>query len=552
MIMDFCFICSTIAQFKIFVLQIISLLCLRDWVECTPVTYYLDSTMTDISLIASHLNLRAVDLDTKTPKQLLQIFIDQVNKFDDSINDSAVDVGRIVQFLQTHKCDLVSGLSSEDEWDEWITSLENIYSLLHWILTNSDHLSKRCYLEPFCSPIDVPTEFLSSDHGDLYDMFHDYKGLQHDFVELHKAFESLKESKALTISELSIEIDKADREKQQLLERDQNKACDPEFQQLLSLTSTLRKEQARQLALEHQKMEQLQHAEAAEKRLQQESRIWLALSNNQDSIDTCIAELEKECQETILELETKLIPKRLQLEAVAAKAVVPSKPEDTLEYLEEVHFHLNQKRLQINNEGQDKDVDGFLEQVDTLFTVQQDVDDKSEMNSVYTTENQRLRDALEKKGTEMNFEGLQSSLQEKIQLYETRKEEISALQQHLVELEGKKEDLAKRLNIVEQTLKQEEEKCEITGYREVSKQLGNTFQETCILNERKSDTLDEMSALVEKIAVTLDGKKETLEPMVSKASSQMHEIVIALSVTQLLSILLCSSYVQIAKLKQER
>ncbi len=480
--------------------------------------------MTDLSIIASHLNLRAVDLDGKTPQQLLQTFIDQVNKFDDSVNDSAGDVGRIVEFLQTHKCNLVSGLSSEDEWDEWITSFTKgdkrlIYSLLHWILTNSDHLSKRCYLEPFCSPIDVPTEFLSSDnHGDLYDMFEEYRGLQHDFIEIHKAFESLKDSKTLTISELSIQIDKTDREKQQLLERDQRTVNnDPEFQHLLSLTSTLRKEQARRLELEQQKMEQLQQAKAAEKRLQEESRVWSALSNNDNSIDTCIAELEKECQEAILKLETELIPKRLKLEAAAAQAEVPPKPEDAVEYLEEVHFYLNQKRLQITDERQAKEIAGLLEQVDALVAVQQDVDGKSNMNNVYATENQRLRNELEKKRTDTNFDELQSSLQKKIQHHETRKEEISALQQHLVELEGKKEDLTKRLHAVEQTLKQEEEKCEITGYREVSKQLGNTFQETCILNERKSDTLDEMSALVEQIAVTLNGKKETLEPMVSTA-----------------------------------
>lgn len=418
----------------------------------------------------------------------------------------------------------MSGLSSEDEWDEWITSFEKgektvVYSLLHWMLSNSDHLSKRCYLEPYCSPIEVPTEILSSDtHGDLYDMFENYRELQHDFVAIHKAFESLKESKALTISELRIEIDKADREKQQLLERHQRMVNnDPEFQQILSLTSTLRKEQARQLALERQKIEQLQHAEAAEKRLQQESRVWSALSNNQSSIDTCIAELEIERQEAILKLETELIPKRLQLEAAAAKdKEVPSKPEDDLEYLEEVHFHLNQKRLQITDEGQDKDITGLLEQVDALFALKQNVDEKSEMNIVYETENQRLRDELKRKSTETNFEELQSSLQEKIKLYETRKEEIATAQQHLVELEGKKEDLTKILQSVEHTLKKEEEKGEISGYREVSKQLGNTFQETCILNERKSDTLDEMSALVKQIAVTLDGKKETLEPMVSK------------------------------------
>ena len=117
----------------------------------------------------------------------------------------------------------------------------------------------------------------------------------------------------------------------------------------------------------------------------------------------------------------------------------------------------------------------------------------------------------------MNVEELQSSLQEKTKLYEAEKEKISAAQQHLLELEGKKEELTKGLEAVEQTLQHEEEKGEISGYREVSKQLGNTFQETCVLNEIKSETLDEMSTIVENIAVTLDGKKQILEPIVRLA-----------------------------------
>ena len=88
-----------------------------------------------------------------------------------------------------------------------------------------------------------------------------------------------------------------------------------------------------------------------------------------------------------------------------------------------------------------------------------------------------------------------------------------AAQQHNVELEAMKEDLTKRLQAVEQTLQSEEEKGEISGYREVSKQLDTTFQDTCVLNEKKSEILDEISAIVLTLDVT---KKETLEPMVSK------------------------------------
>ena len=486
--------------------------------------------MTDLSLIASRLNIRAVDLDGKSPDELLHSLINIISKLDkefgaDTASPRAEVIGRIVLFLQTHKCDLLPSLSSEDEWDDWISSKDILYSLLHWTFSNSDQLTKRCYLAPFLMPIEVPTEILSDQNDDLYEMFEGYRELQHDFVEVHKAFESLKESKTLTTSELSIEIDNADREKNQLLQRDQRMTDNnPKFQQLLSLTSSLREEQARELLLEQQKMDQLQTTESAEKCLQEFSQITDVLSSNQNSIDQCIAELERESQKAVENLETQLIPKRLELEAMVAKAEVnsadPSRPEDNVEYLEELLYQMEEK-LNQKLVGHDADVSELLKQADAsssrLFAVEQDLNKTSQEKSAYATENQRLRVALSKKDAEVNLEELQSSLQEKTKLYEAEKEKISAAQQHLLELEGKKEELTKGLEAVEQTLQHEEEKGEISGYREVSKQLGNTFQETCVLNEIKSETLDEMSTIVENIAVTLDGKKQILEPMVRLA-----------------------------------
>ena len=492
--------------------------------------------MTDLSFIASRLNIRAVDLDGKSPDELLHILInDVIGKLDKKIGaDTALPrgevIGRIVHFLQTHKCDLLLSLSSEDEWDDWFNSKDILYSLLHWALSSSDQLTKRCYLAPFLMPIEVPTEILSDNNDDLYDLFEGYRELQHDFVEVHKAFLSLQESKALTTSELSIEIDNADREKKQLLQRDQRMMNNsPAFQQLLSLTSRLREEQASSLVLEQQKMDQLQTAESAEKRLQELSQVTDVLSSNQNSIDQCIAELERESQKAVQNLETQLFPKRLELEAMVAKAEVnsadPSRPEDNVEYLEELLFQteekLNQMRNRSTHEGHDADDSELLKQADAsssrLFAAEQEVNKKSQEKSAYSTENRRLRVALSKKDAEVNLEELQSSLQEKINIYEVEKEEISAAQQHLLELKGKKEELTRGLEVVEQTLQHEEEKGEISGYREVSKQLGNTFQETCVLNEIKSETLDEMSTIVENIAVTLEGKKEILEPMVRLA-----------------------------------
>jgi hypothetical protein len=489
--------------------------------------------MTDLTLIASRLNMRAVDLDGKTPGELLEVLINVIRKLDNQFDAANLSRGevisRVVHFLQTHKCDLLPSASSKDEWGDWIVSLESgekwqdhfstrqrsssmgkrtrnareidrsaVISLLHWALSNCQELKKRCYLAPFLMPVEVP-EILSASLGTvelsranddtLYDLLESYRELQHDFVKTHKAFESLKESKALPISELSAEIDSVDREKKQLLDilqRDKRMTdISPKFQQLLVETSQMTQSEEHALRLEQQKIEHMEHTEVAKKRLQEVRRLRDAMNSNATSIDHCIAELEKESKKAVLHLETQLIPQRLRLEAMVAKA----------------------EKDASNKFNQGGDEEYLL---------------KLEEKNAYITENQRLRDALEEmietSGINMSqhhFQELQFSLQEKLKRYQSEREEISAIQKQLLELEGKKEELTESLQVVEGSLQQQEEKGEITGFREVHKQLSHTFQETCVLNEIKSDTLDEMSAIVNNIAVTLDGKRETLEPKVS-------------------------------------
>ena len=453
--------------------------------------------MTDLSLIASRLGLRAVDVDAKMPNELLQLLINELRKY-----DSELGIGNIVQFLLVHKCDLLPSASS-DEWDEWITSFENgekrvLYDLLHWTFSNADYLAQRAYLAPFLLPIEVPEELLSN-NDNLYDMDGCYREMQHDFVEIHKTFQSLKESDdVLMMSELNAEIDIAAREKKQLLQRAQRTGTgddSAQFQQLLSLTSTLREAQAREAALKQQKMEQLQLSQSVDDRLKGERRISSILSNNANSIDQCITELKTESEEAILKLETGLIPKRLQLEAAVAKvegdAAKPSLPEDDIAYLKELLFQLDQKRQKCN----DTDTVSLLKQADALSSrlvaLKQDASEKSGMNNAYSRENQRLRDELKKKDSEVTC-GV-PNYQEKIKLYDEEKEEMIAAQKHNLELEGQKEDLTKKLQAIEQSLQR-------------------NFQDTCDLNETKSEIPEELSAIVKSIGE----KKQTLEPMVSK------------------------------------
>ena len=483
--------------------------------------------MADLSLIASRLSVRAIDLDGKTPKELLEVLIDEIGKLIGPLQTLThpVEADHVLEFLHTHKCSRLPVLESDDEWDDWISSKDNIYSLLDWILSNKEILTKRCYLAPFLMPVDVPNEFLSVSDDDnlspsLPELIGGYKELQNEFVDVHQAYEKLSQASVLTISELSQRCKHLDEEKEHFSLRPTDTDDSPKFQQLLQLTSNIRKEQARETALEQQQVEQLQYTEKAEKRLHCVCKLNDALSSNQSSFDQCIARLEEGFQKAMQILEVHLIPKRMEIEAEKNAATIAHTPENDIVYLEEMYIQLKDKLERMTVETRSTDTIDLPKQVDDLssrlLALKKDANMKSALKTIYTTENQKLRNDLERNNAENSFLNLESKLCEKIKLHELETKDITSTEQKLSELEINKNELSERLEAIEKELREREERNEVKGYRYVHKQLSKTFQDTCRLNGLKSETLEEMGDIVKGISITLEEKKHILEPMVSR------------------------------------
>ena len=103
-----------------------------------------------------NLNIRAVDLDEKTPEEHLQLLNDVLASLN---SDLKADVRvppredvleQMIHFLLIHKCQLLPG--DEEERYRWIEESiregqkDTIFKLLHWALSNYEQLKKRCYL----------------------------------------------------------------------------------------------------------------------------------------------------------------------------------------------------------------------------------------------------------------------------------------------------------------------------------------------------------------------------------------------------------------------
>ena len=73
----------------------------------------------------------------------------------------------------------------------------------------------------------------------------------------------------------------------------------------------------------------------------------------------------------------------------------------------------------------------------------------------------------------------------------------------------------KHLNLKEHFQK-EEERAGVAGFRDINDKLEQTGKQTALLNDKKEKTLDEISDMVNKIAQTMEGKKQELEPLIGE------------------------------------
>lgn len=223
-----------------------------------------------------NLSIRAVEFEKPTNERL-QLLFDVLSTIDKKVNvdvsadphDSVVD--RLHQFLALHKYEVLP--SNECELEEWIDGIINgqtAVKIFHWLLTNYERLKKRCYLEPYLRPIEVPHEYLysSDSNSNLIQLLETHRDLQVDFMETHKEYESAISS-GISGVELERDIMQLVKEKQILLERlrhEQNQARNPEFEQE---TRRLRLGQDEEKRLQQQKRDQLLVLSTAQHRLEQ-------------------------------------------------------------------------------------------------------------------------------------------------------------------------------------------------------------------------------------------------------------------------------------------
>ena len=157
-----------------------------------------------------------------------------------------------------------------------------------------------------------------------------------------------------------------------------------------------------------------------------------------------------------------------------------------------------------------------------MRTMRNDVDAMTMEKELLISTNNGLRDAIQETGSddtqrpdgtymsEDEFALFQETVKRKLYMYHASKEEILRMQDEMVELKRSEEELKAQHSNLKDRFLQEEKRLGVTGFRDASERLEETGKQTASLNDLKTQTLDEISAMAEKIAA----RRPELEPKV--------------------------------------
>ena len=174
-----------------------------------------------------------------------------------------------------------------------------------------------------------------------------------------------------------------------------------------------------------------------------------------------------------------------------------------LKHIEVATTNLQAKHLDIKSKKLEKElIESSLEQFNSNSTLQHD-------------SNKPQRNQLER---------FCADLISQTSTYEKSKQQLDAMEKRNHELVQKEKRLLDELSAFEASLNEEENKAEVTGFRDVNAELQKTSDETTTLNELKSDTLTEINRTISKIAFMLETKQNELEPKVKELKEKRLEL----------------------------
>jgi intraflagellar transport protein 81 len=413
-----------------------------------------------------------------------------------------------------------------------------IYPLLKWLLEKTDELKKRAYLARFLVKIEVPMEHIQDPV--VEETYQTYQNMLEHFKEIHKAVENEKSSK-YNPEEVRNDIESMEAEKRQLerqLERLKRRMESfPHHQDMLESATNLRKEREKKMKLKEQKEDQkkqLYHSQQKWQRLERELDDIKATTNGLTAeLVLSKAEEDNQLQKMLADdnLPQKIKSKRdqcIELERVLSEPVVSELDLDVIrqqidEVNEEVH-QLMAKKMADDESGQEN-MSMFRSQASVIKHKRQTAGE--EVQKLLEEVDELQKELDEKQGQLEEMGGLTLVKEDEFKKYveqlriisnsfKTKKKELSTLRAEYGVLARTREILESRDTRAQELLEFAEKRKGISGYRDKQGELEEVSKLKGQMDERKGDTLQQMSVSIAKLKSIIEDKKSVLAPLIKE------------------------------------
>jgi intraflagellar transport protein 81 len=426
----------------------------------------------------------------------------------------------ILGYLCPFDTEFQQGLISGDK--------NTVHPILFWLLSNLEPLKKRAYLAKFCMNLEVPEEFLREEK--VFEVYQQYKEYQSQFKATHAHVEQERQGR-LNPEDLQREVAQLDSEREQLAQKIQHlrqkSEKDEGLQQLLQVTSMLRKEQEEEARL-HEKLAEQRFA------LEQTEQTYIERSARLREM----REAQQQDGEGNAEAMLKVLRSEVQ-KGRDALMRVRRETEEKLERLREIDSALSEPPVSKS------DIDNLESEITAMQSKVQDLEQKIEEHNqdprlaVYRQQANLVAKKKEgvlkeKKHIEEERDALSKDLSSKEREYEQMKghkfmkrDEFKRYAESLREKSGKfkrlKTELSELRHEVAVLLRTEQllqaKDPTPAGLRETEAKLEKASVEKSQVDKAKGKTLDEISAIVQKINQQLKEKKNKLAPQIKALRS---------------------------------
>ncbi|KAJ3370708.1 Intraflagellar transport protein 81 [Kappamyces sp. JEL0680] len=450
---------------------------------------------------------------------------------------------RLAEFLQMLKYEPATSSIDSCVADLMALKRETLLSVLTFFFKDLASHKKRAYLALFLATPDVPADFLHDDV--IVSLSTEMVAVQEEFKLVHKTYDGLKNS-GQNAAVLKREIQMMEEEKQQItakLAKIQKRVqVVPKADLWLQAGKNLRSEQLREMELEDRLKDQTaQTASADRKHSQAAANLKSAKDKlNSSSPDSIFSLVEEEHRMNKF-LATVNIPKSIadaetkikDLNDIIAREVISEvdigRIEKEIADTSQINSQLAEQKLKMSSTG-DANLALFRQQAAIIAAKKEGT--LSKLNAV-AEELQTLQQSFGEKaansasGKKMligdDFKRYVSELRGKSTQFKRKKAELSSISTEHGILQRTKEILQRKEQDLQEALLAAETRKGIVGFHEAQEHLVKVSELKSEKDEEKGKKLQEISDIIQKLVQTINGKKNSLAPVIQNLRALRQE-----------------------------